>query len=366
MLIEPFDSELDRLLARRAVDAVVRNAGDEHVLLRLRGALVSQFRVIFDVEYLFLLRINEERRAIFEPGRILDRRVKQQMIADRRADQIADHAHLARRRVTKLAARPPGGFVIGEFQLVSFAPRQHGHRRRTRIERGHLADNGFNARVARGDVNDVAARITRTAQANAIFVHHRFTHRPMNRVEPIGDELQRVNHFAHLHDYGGEFLRLPIGGFDRRSARQNQPRITLAPAAIIEGQHQIPSVRQITRIAAKARCRAAPTVRLNDCRELFACERFEREDLAVHPYAFTHDVDASVINVVRRFEAGGRGLLLRRRIWRAVSRRWLVLTGLRHDDGAERDGPRRASYAHGNGSIFEQDLPPWYADDSAG
>src|SRR5215510_2797448 len=78
ILIEPFDGELDRLLARRAVDAVVRDTRDQDVLLRLRGALVGEFTVILDVKELFLLGVYEERRAVFEPGGVFDRRVKQE------------------------------------------------------------------------------------------------------------------------------------------------------------------------------------------------------------------------------------------------------------------------------------------------
>src|SRR5262245_50311006 len=237
ILVEPIDGELDRLLARRGVNAVVRDAGDERVLLRLRGALVGEFAMILDVEELFLLSVYEERRAVFEPGGVLDWRIKQQLVPNRRADQIADYAHLARWRIPELAPRAPGRFVIRELQLIGLAARQRGYRRRARVKRGHLADNRFDALVARRHVNDVPARIARSAQAYAVFVHRRFAHRPVNGVEPIGDEFQRINHFAHFHNFGGEFLALPGDGFDRRGTGQDQPRIALAPTAIIEGQH---------------------------------------------------------------------------------------------------------------------------------
>src|SRR5215475_8860158 len=105
ILVEPIDGELDRLLARRGVNAVVRDAGDERVLLRLRGALVGEFAMILDVEELFLLGIYEERRAVFEPGGVLDWRIKQQLVPNWRPDQIADHTHLARRRISEFAPR---------------------------------------------------------------------------------------------------------------------------------------------------------------------------------------------------------------------------------------------------------------------
>src|SRR5262245_42815921 len=356
ILIEPFDGELDRMLARRAVDAVVRDARDQDVLLRLRGALVGEFTVILDVEEFFLLGVYEERRAVFESGGVFDRRVKQQLVPNRRANQIADHAHLARRRIAEFAARATCSLVIGELQLIGLASRQRGYRRRSRVERGHLADNRFYARVTRGDVNDVSARIARTAQADAGRIHHRLAHPPVNGVEPAGDEFQRVNYLAHFYHIGAELLRLSGDGLDRRSPGQDQPRVALAPTPIVEGQDQIPRIREVNRIPAKARRRAAPTVRLDDGRELFARERFEREEFAMHAHAFAHDIDPAVINIVGRFETGRRRLLLRRRVRRTLRIALLSQQSLR----AKQDGATETKRNRDDEFAIKQNLPPFF------
>ena len=59
VLIEPFNRELDRLIARRCVDAVVCDAGNLHVFLRPGHSIVRQFRVILVIEELFLFGDDE-------------------------------------------------------------------------------------------------------------------------------------------------------------------------------------------------------------------------------------------------------------------------------------------------------------------
>jgi len=50
ILIEPFDSQLDGLLARCSVNAIVSDSRDDHVLLWLRCAVICKLGVLLDVK----------------------------------------------------------------------------------------------------------------------------------------------------------------------------------------------------------------------------------------------------------------------------------------------------------------------------
>src|SRR5262245_66310295 len=136
ILIEPFNRHLDRLLALLAVNAVVRDVRDGDVfLLRSGHPVVSEFRVILVVEEFFLFGDDEKDGAVFDLGGIFDGSEMEQLVADRRADQIADHFG-ARFGIAQLAARPPGGLVVSGLGLLGV-----GHHP-PRIECADLADDG--------------------------------------------------------------------------------------------------------------------------------------------------------------------------------------------------------------------------------
>src|SRR5262245_5793626 len=91
ILIEPFDREFDRLVARLAVDAVVRNVGDGHVFLFRPGhPVVGELSVIFVIEQLFLLGDDEQHRRVLDLHGVLHRRELEKFLADGSADESAD------------------------------------------------------------------------------------------------------------------------------------------------------------------------------------------------------------------------------------------------------------------------------------
>ena len=127
--------------------------------------------------------------------------------------------------------------------------------------------------VPHGELDETTLALAREiAQADAIGVYHWLTHRPVNGIEPVGDEFQRINHLSHFHHFRGELLALAGDGLYRRWPGQNQARVALAPTAIVEREDKVSGFRQINRIAAKSRRCATPAVGLDDRRQLFTRE----------------------------------------------------------------------------------------------
>src|SRR5262245_54243169 len=191
------------------------------------------------------------------------------MVAYRGALQVADNLG-ARRRVTEFASCPLRRFVVRQLDLIRLAACNR-YSLRARIERPDLADYRFNARIARGDIDDVTAGITRSTQTYSVLVDHRVTHSPMNGIEPIRNHFQGIDDFANLLYFCSElqafFLR-------RRRARQNHSRIAFAPATVVKINYKIPGVCEIDCIATKRSRGPAPSVCLDDSGELLPCKRF--------------------------------------------------------------------------------------------
>src|SRR5262249_61942340 len=91
------------LVAGVVVDAVVLDPLDRDELLPAGRALVSQDGVLLVVEQLFLLRDDEELRAVLAPADVLQRSVPDELLQHRRAGQRTEL--LRRLGVADLAVR---------------------------------------------------------------------------------------------------------------------------------------------------------------------------------------------------------------------------------------------------------------------
>ena len=191
---------------------------------------------------------------------------------------------------------PLRGFLegLGRFLAAEHHP--------ARVEGRHLADGGLDARIARRDVDDMAARIAAPPQTDAIAIALRLAINPVDGVRQIGGLIDRVDHLANFLHLGRESS---IAGTGWLRAGKNHARVTGSPAAIVERHHQEAGPGKLYRVAAQHRRHAPPAVRHDDRRQLFRGGVLRSEDFGGHARAFAHDRRRAKRHVVRRRERTG-------------------------------------------------------------
>ena len=96
-----------------------------------------------------------------------------------------------------------------------------------RVHRADLADERLHPRVAGRDVDDVAARVRRPPEADALGVALLLADDPVDRVQDVGRLVDRVDDLANLLDLGDQLAVLLLGGLPARISRESllpQPR----------------------------------------------------------------------------------------------------------------------------------------------
>ena len=96
-----------------------------------------------------------------------------------------------------------------------------------RVHRADLADERLHSRVAGRDIDDVAARVRRAPQADALGVALFLAHNPVDRVQDVGRLVDRIDHLANLLDLGNQLAVLLFGLPPARISRESllpQPR----------------------------------------------------------------------------------------------------------------------------------------------
>jgi hypothetical protein len=115
----------------------------------------------------------------------------------------------------------------------------------------------------------------------------------MNDVQIILHLIDRIDDFANLFHVGDKRLAVIF----RRRFGQNQARVTVAPAAIIERDHKITGIGKIRRLSSQQRRRAAPTVGHDDRRQGFSGERFKVINIGVKARAFAVNIRRARFNI---------------------------------------------------------------------
>src|SRR5215468_2902625 len=125
----------------------------------------------------------------------------------------------------------------------------------------------------------------------------RIAYRPVDGVEPVGHHIQWLYHLAHLLDFRGETIVL----FFRRFAfaRQDYPRVALPPAAIIERDNKVTSLREGDSFRPQRHLVSAPTVSHHDGWQLLTRVGLADDRVSGHTCALAVDVDRAKHYVIR-------------------------------------------------------------------
>src|SRR5262249_15052598 len=150
-------------------------------------------------------------------------------VANGRANQIADDPG-SRLRIAQFAAGPAGGLVVGYLGLLGSGDHP------PRVESSDLADDGFDPRGARSDIEDMAARVTGSAEADSISVDHRLADCPIDHVEPVRSLLDGIDVFTQLENLGGK----PAPVFLVRRCSQDDSTVALSPSSIVKRDDEVP------------------------------------------------------------------------------------------------------------------------------
>src|SRR5262249_34254558 len=135
--------------------------------------------------------------------------VVHQALADGSAAELADF-HGAWWRITDLAVRPLGSVVQRQFAASALHDEAAVHAR-------HLTDGRLHAPVAGRSIDNMAARVAASPQADALLVALLFAVNPVNHVGEVGGLIERIDDLADFLHFGGD-------GLARLAARQRFDR----------------------------------------------------------------------------------------------------------------------------------------------